>query len=87
MTPWTVEMHSLYETYILAGKQVIAKIEAENVVEELNIANLMAASPDMYEALKAVREYFTVLVNEHPPEAIQPFAKVTNALAKVETRS
>jgi flagellar biosynthesis regulator FlbT len=85
--PWTYEMRNLYEINIVAGNRIIATIHDGDLVEALDDANLMAASQEMYEALKAIREYFTVLVNEHPPEAIQPFYKVTNALARVENRS
>lgn len=47
-------------------------------------ARLIAAAPEMYEALRALLEYFEVTIDEHPPEAIRPVAILRNALAKAD---
>jgi len=47
-------------------------------------ASLIAAAPEMYEALRATLEYFEVLVAEHPPEAMRPVALIRKAIAKAE---
>lgn len=80
--PWSLRPSGVPRTWVVsAGNYVIAFVggyEAD--------ARLIAAAPEMYEALTSLREYFEVLVAEHPPEAIQPVARLRIGLAKAEGR-
>jgi hypothetical protein len=52
--PWRSEMHSLYETNIVAGSKIVARIYGDGVGEEAAYARLIAAAPDMYLALVGI---------------------------------
>lgn len=76
-----------FVSYIICGGKCIAQttLVINEATEEENTANahLIAAAPDMYEALKGVKEWF-LFTGVHAPLHGATEGNIDKALAKVE---
>lgn len=82
--PWSVEGRITgkgFDRSAIVAKTLIAEVYSEafkDIENEKANAHLIAAAPDMYEALKALSDYYELPVSQSCLDAIN------NALAKAE---